>query len=288
MQVQYTDTTKLLNNIIRIVDKTGINIPFIKIEYKNQLLIDGKPVSKRSANRIVYICPRCEKECTIRLTTLGSKIRRGYQGCKYCFTNHVNIQIPDIQEAISDEYFKKELTKDDFEYIKPHILSVQNHKFTDLTYLEYIPIVQYGNICKSMLYDTKRDVYEDLTNITLICEKCNGQFKIKQLNEYKNNRHIYCKECKRIKSVKVGVIHGVYFKTRFESKFIEMVKQQNIQIENKDGKLYLPQLDRQVVIVHKKFKKKKIPNAIYSDELKQQVDIIKKQIDKEAYLLINK
>lgn len=279
MQIEFNNVKKLLDNVVHIKNKNGDIIPYKTITFENILLIDGQKISKRCTYRIVYKCIRCEKMCILRLATFANKIRRGYKGCKYCYTEHVNICIPNLSEIVSTEYFKKELTCSEFERIKLNIHSIQN-KFTSLDNFTFIPIVQYGNIFKPMLYDTERNVYEEIINIIFTCEKCKGLFSCKFLNQIKNNFTILCNECKRIKSLKFGVSHGIIYKTRLEMKFIECAVKNNIELENRDGKLYIKKLDKFVNILHKKFKKKQVPDTIYSDEFKQQIDIIKKQIIK--------
>lgn len=278
MQIEFNNVKQLLDNVTCIKNKNGDIIPYNTITFNNILLIDGKKISKRCTHRIVYTCIRCEKTCILRLATFANKIRRGYKGCKYCYTEHVNICIPDLSEIVSSEYFKKELTDSEFERIRSSIHSIQN-KFTNLNNFIYIPIVQYGNVFKPMLYDKERNVYEEIVNIVLTCEKCQGMFSCKYLNQIKNNFTILCNECKKIKSLKFGIIHNIVYKTRLEMKFIDYAIRNGIELETKDGQLYIKKLDKIVNISHKKFKKKQVPNTIYSDEFKQQVDIIKKQIN---------
>lgn len=278
MQIEFNNVKQLLDNVTCIKNKNGDIIPYNTITFDNILLIDGQKISKRCTYRIVYICTRCEKTCILRLATFANKIRRGYKGCKYCYTEHVNICIPDLSEIVSSEYFKKELTDSEFERIRSIIHSIQN-KFTNLTNFIYTPIVQYGSVFKPMLYDKERNVYEEIVNIVLTCEKCQGMFSCKYLNQIKNNFTILCNECKKIKSLKFGVLHNIVYKTRLEMKFIDYAIRNGIELETKDGQLYIKKLDKIVNISHKKFKKKQVPNTIYSDEFKQQVDIIKKQIN---------
>lgn len=278
MQIEFDNVKQLLDNVTCIKNKNGDIIPYNTITFKNILLIDGQKISKRCTHRIVYMCTRCEKTCILRLATFANKIRRGYKGCKYCYTEYINICIPKLSDIVTSEYFKKELTDLEFERIKLSIHSIQN-KFPSLENFTYIPIVQYGSVFKPMLYDKERNVYEEIVNIILICEKCKGKFPCKLLNQIKNNFIILCNECKRIKSLKFGVLHDIVYKTRLEMKFIDYAIKNSVKLETRDGKLYIKELDKIVNISHKKFKKKQVPNTIYSDEFKQQVDIIKKQIN---------
>jgi hypothetical protein len=279
MQIEFNNVKEILDKVVCIKNKNGDTIPYNMITFKHVLLIDGQKISKRCTNRIVYVCIRCEKMCILRLATFANKIRRGYKGCKYCYTEHINICIPNLSEIVSSEYFKKELTESEFNRISSSIHSIQN-KFTNLNTFNYIPIVQYGSIFKPMLYDKERNVYEDLVDIVLTCDKCQGIFSCKFLNQIKNNLTILCNECKRIKSLKFGVLHNIIYKTTLEMKFIDYAIKNGIELENKNGQLYITKLDKCVNISHKKFKKKQVPNTIYSDEFKQQIDIIKKQIIK--------
>ncbi len=266
-----TDTDIILKNIICIKDKQDGDVNYSKITFKHTFYLDDEKISKRCTYRVVYTCPRCDKKCTIRLATLGNKLRRGYKGCKYCFHDErINNNIADVTEIVKSEYFKKELTMLEFERIKHCIKLIQN-KYPIDHYI-YKPIIQYGNEFKSMLYDPEQNVYEEIVDLTMICEKCQGQFAVKYLHLIKNVHHIFCNECKRIKSLKFGTMDNVVYKTKLEMKFIQLCVKVGIQIVNgSDGNLYIPKLNKTVYIVHKKFKKMNIPNAIYSDEMTKQL-----------------
>lgn len=272
------DIDKVLNNIIDITTKDGQIVPYKLITFNHDIFIDGQKLSKRSANRVRYVCPNCEKECIIRMATLSSKLKRGYKGCKYCYhySEEQNIN-SDVIEMLSQEYFKKELTFEEFERVKKCIVSFQN-KFT-LENFTYIPMFQRGNEFKSMLYDNIRKVYEDIVSINCKCEQCNNVFKIQFLHELKNKYKILCNECKRIKTFKFGVTSGIVYKNKFEKKFIEMCIQNGIKIENINGKLYVTDVNKFFSVQHKKFKSKRLKGVLYSDELIEQVNIIKKQIN---------
>lgn len=269
------DTEKVLNNIINIITKDDKLVPYQHITFDHDIFIDGQKLSKRCSHRARYKCPNCEKECIIRLATLGNKLKKGYRGCKYCFHHpEEHITNSDMIDTISQEYFKKELTFEEFERVKLHIISFQN-KFTLENFI-YIPMVQRGNEFKPMLYDNTRKVYEEIVNTNCKCEQCHDVFKIQFLHELKNQFKILCNGCKRIKSFKFGVIHGLIYKNKFEKKFIEMCFQNGIKIENKDGKLYIPDLDKFYSVQHKKFKTNRLEGVLYSDELVEQINIIKK------------
>lgn len=69
------DIDKVLNNIIDITTKDGQIVPYKLITFNHDIFIDGQKLSKRSANRVRYVCPNCEKECIIRMATLSSKLK---------------------------------------------------------------------------------------------------------------------------------------------------------------------------------------------------------------------
>jgi len=273
------ETSAVLNNIINITTKDGQTVPYNLITFNHDIFIDGQKLSKRSSNKVRYKCPNCEKECIIRLATLSNKLKRGYKGCKYCYHNseEQNNINSDVIEMLSQEYFKKELTFEEFERVKKCIVSFQN-KFT-LENFTYIPMFQRGNVFKSVLYDEIRKVYEEIVNINCKCEQCDNIFKIQSLHELKNKYKILCNECKRIKTFKFGVTNGIIYKNKFEKKFIEMCIQNGIKIENIDGNLYIPSIGEFFSVQHKKFKSKRLKGVLYSDELIEQVNIIKKQIN---------
>jgi hypothetical protein len=92
-----------------------------------------------------------------------------------------------------------------------------------------------------------------------------------------------CNNCKRIKTLQFGVYKNVIYKTKFEYKFIKLCLDNDIIIIIREEKLYIPSINKCVQILHKKFKKKcrvKDDNVliIYSDEMKEQFNIIKKSI----------
>lgn len=277
MMFHIFDVESVLKNIICIKNNNQI-IPFQYITFQHNIFIDGQKLSKRSSIKVEYNCPNCNNTCITRLTTLSDKLKRGYKGCKYCF-HHQEIQEvqPKAIEMISNEYFKKQLTLEEFERIKKHITSFQN-KFT-LDDFTYIPIMRKGNDYNCFLYDNTRRVYEEVVNLECKCEQCSGIFKVKYLHHLKNQHKIICNLCKRIKTFKFGINHGVFYKNKFEKKFIDMCIVNGIKIENKDGNLYIPDLDKKVVVQHKKFKSMECKDVLYSDELVEQLNIIKKQIN---------
>lgn len=282
MLVKFFDIDCILKNVTEIKSKTNQNISYNTLSFNHNMYIDGKKISKRCSHRVVYKCPNCNNICVIRLSTLSDKLKRGYQGCKYCYHDETKQDnIPNMISYVDKEYFKKELTIDEFERIKDKIVSIQ-HKFT-VDDLEYIPIKQVGKTITSLFYDTKREVYEECTHIDCRCEQCLTTFTIQNLNELKNQYKILCNNCKRIKTLQFGVYKNVIYKTKFEYKFIKLCLDNDIIIVNHEEKLYIPSINKCVQILHKKFKKKcrvKDDNVliIYSDEMKEQFNIIKKSI----------
>lgn len=282
MLIKFYDIDCILKNVIEIKSKTNQIISYNTLSFNHNMYIDGNKISKRCSHRVVYKCPNCSNTCVIRLSTLADKLKRGYQGCKYCYhdTFHQD-NIPNMRLYVDKEYFKKELTTDEFERIKDKIVSIQ-HKFT-VDELEYIPIKQVGKTISSLFYDTKRDVYEEGTHIDCRCEQCLTIFTIQHLFELKNQYKILCNDCKRRKTLQFGVYKNVIYKNKFEYKFIKLCLDTfpPITIVNREEKLFIPFINKYVQVLHKKFKKKcgvKDDDifVIYSDEMKEQFNIIKK------------
>lgn len=281
MLIKFFDIDCILKNVIEIKSKTNQIISYNTLSFNHNMYIDGNKISKRCSHRVVYKCPNCNNTCVIRLSTLSDKLKRGYQGCKYCYHDDTKQDnIPNMISYVEQEYFKKELTINEFERIKSNIVSIQN-KFT-IDELEYIPIKQIGKTVTSLFYDTKRGVYEEGTHIECRCEQCLTTFTIQYLHVLKNQYKILCINCKRRKNLQFGVYKNVIYRTKFEYKFIKMCLDNDIVIINHEEKLYIPSINKCIQVLHKKFKKKNVKSddnnvlIVYSDEMKEQFNIIKK------------
>jgi hypothetical protein len=280
LELTFTDVNALVKSVIRVTTHKNEPVPIEEMGVDNllacNLILNGQRVTKRCSYKVTYTCPMCDKVCITRLCTFANKLKRTYKGCKYCFHSE-DKTIPDLTDNFKAEYFKKELTLEEFERIRTSILSFQHGKFeNDPDVFDFAPIVQCGTKFMCMMYDKQRCVHEELIHLTVRCEKCKGTFPVKFLHALKNVWKVYCSECGRIKSLKFGILNGVVYRTKLELKFLQLCEKNKLAVENKDGELYLTDVGRFVFVRHKKFKKMKAPDTIYSDEMPQQIHLLKK------------
>lgn len=229
----------IINCVKYIRKKDGTDVLLDSFSIINgEVCLNGIRVSKKNTHRICYECSNCKKDSIIHLPLFIRKIQKNSLTCKHC-QEFISME-DDCNEEFKFEYYKRQLTIEEFERIRHLIISFQNNKFTDLSIFEYKPIVKIGNQKKYIpqFYDTKRNVYEEIRNITFKCEKCQNQFISQELSLQKNKYKIWCKNCTRPK--KDLIIHSmkncndtiVYYRNAHELKFLVSFKNKGISVVN--------------------------------------------------------
>ena len=139
-----------------------------------------------------------------------------------------------------ENYFLKHLTVEEFDILRPKIISFQRDKFQDLTKFIYYPCIRVYNqtMYNPKLYDTERDVIETINYVKYKCEKCSNVFVNRDLYIQKNKIKIYCQDCTLCnRSFKIRSVQNIYgekmtYQSKLELKFIHWCAKHNIRILN--------------------------------------------------------
>jgi len=146
----------------------------------------------------------------------------------------------EMDDDFKDNYFRKHLTIDEFNFIKPKIVSFQRNKFTNLDSFTYYPCVKINNQTKfnPYMYDKIRDVLEKIIYITIKCDNCEELFCNRDLYIQKNRTKMLCQSCNftnnifKIRCIKNCNEDIVKYQSKFEKKLILYCNNNNIIINN--------------------------------------------------------
>lgn len=260
---------ELSNSITRVFDANNIEILFTKCEIKPYiskyssshletptLFLDDKPIYNRKKVRVEYKC-QCGSINNILLCKFLLKNRLR---CKHCSEDEEKIKwhklyfekkrngdvrgwkirkkrVYDFEsetETFKENYFKSNLTIEEFESIKKYIYSIQNIVIYDKK-LEFI-VAYPGVNCKKYRQMVKiNDVIYPFKDIKLQCALCGKIFHITRMIKERVKSHNFdCKKCylnnKTFKVVKLN--NNLSFQGNEEFNFIKRCNENQIEIVN--------------------------------------------------------
>ena len=265
----------LMNSITRVFEKhTGkeydsklLTAKKTSKQYSNTtipvytLLFNNVTLKNKNHIAVEYRCITCQTPTTVALGNFKRKLNKDLKKCIHCQfgeqENHLSNQacistiekIKNAQLEFENEdddfkhmYFRKHLTKDDFERIKKTIVSIQNGIISqqDFTKLEYYPITRVYNQTKYLpcMYDAEKDTFVKLNFITYKCELCESKFINKDLFIQKNKFKILCEDCNfcndtiTVKTTKNAFDESLTYKSKCELKFINYCNKNRIRVIN--------------------------------------------------------
>lgn len=146
----------------------------------------------------------------------------------------------EMDDDFKDNYFRKHLTLEEFNYIKPKIVSFQGTKFTNLDLFTYYPCIKINNQTQfnPYMYDKVRDVLEKIIYITIKCDNCQELFCNRDLYIQKNRTKVLCQSCNftnntfKIRCIKNCNEDMIKYQSKFEKKLIIFCNNNNIIITN--------------------------------------------------------
>lgn len=240
--------------------------------------INEKIISRNNKYIVSYDCLFCKKEIIISLNGLVKKVNNNIIQCRVCKESNIakrekqslfmvksnpkriekksqpdipietckdvivksNAEFDKCDKVFTEEYYKRNLTLQEFELIKSKIISVQNDKFKNLESFIYYPHIKCNNQTKFIpkLYDVHRDIFEDLIYVRFECEKCNNTFINKDIRIQKKRHKIYCRECifcndtfkiRHSKNINDEIIK---YQSRLELRFISFCNENKILVRN--------------------------------------------------------
>ena len=125
-----------------------LDMECVKVQQPNfRLLYKNKAITKNNDYICLYMCKLCNRENIIALNTFVKKVKKGIRGCSTCKvvgkdngTLLEKLIRDELEYDMMDEeykrmYFRKYLTKDEYQRISSTIISFQHDKFVYLSAL---------------------------------------------------------------------------------------------------------------------------------------------------------
>lgn len=238
---------------------------------------DGVVITKNNHYECSYDCLVCGRTQIVALNNILRKINRGIVRCKSCkelvdekrenqshfMKNKANrygkktaIQIhtptmlekldkdkamfEDMDSDFKDTYFRRFLTDDEFEHLRPKIIDFQNGKYTISEDMIYYPCVSIHNQARfnPYIYDRSRDTIEKIHSIKFKCENCEEEHVSKDLITYKNKIKILCRNCSLTNNIfKIRKCNNVCndkitYQSKYELKFIRFMHDNKVVLQN--------------------------------------------------------
>lgn len=146
----------------------------------------------------------------------------------------------DMDDDWKDTYFKRHMNREEFDYIKPKIKSIQKGKISNLSDLQYYSVVSISNQSRfcPYLYDAKNDCIEKIKDIEFVCDSCNDTFMSTDLITHKNKIKCLCRDCNltnnifKIRKYRNVSDEPILYQSKFELKFIRFCNENKIRLEN--------------------------------------------------------
>lgn len=245
-----------------------------------RLIIDGVVINRKCSYIVIYKCILCNMPCKTNINNLNRKINNNITFCRICkeesnikqnkqseMMKNNNPNCHSYQEKIvntkkklkyddlilnsndefakmdtifKESYFKKHLTNDEYNKIKPYIISFQSEKLLDIDNYVYLPHIKCNNYAKfiPMIYHKTTHKIEKLNYIKFKCMNCDKPFTNKNMYIQKGKIKIYCKECNFCNNIfKLRTYINVNgnelkYQSTLELKFIKFCNQHNILVIN--------------------------------------------------------
>ena len=284
---------RMLSNILEIKTRNDELVPIQSIYIDNpltfNLMLNDSKVTPRCTHRVKYKCIKCETPNLIPLSLFIKKMRNGVECCKYC-KDVVEPIDSNVLEQIQCEFFKKNLTIEEYIHLENSIQSFQGGKFKLPGEFTFIPVCKKNGKFTSQMYDASRNVYEDFVDLKLVCNGCNKIFGCQNSTNLKNVLKIKCKNCNTSRALKFGVVknhieNDVVYKLNYELDFIVACNKACIVVENYGDQFYLPQFDKKIGIKHKTQKRFRNVDTsttiVYSDDIVHQVNKLVKILNQK-------
>lgn len=243
---------------------------------KNEIwhvFINGEKIKKTSDILIHYKCLTCDKPNSCASTQFLRKIRKGKTKCPQCQIIDLNdrdrtlqkpkmpsqsVNIENTKKSYQDlyeisklefetypdqyrnSYLLSHLSIDDYNRIKPNIISFCNGKYVDINNYEYWSIYKVNNQMKFsyVFHDKINDIIFKAHQPIIKCDNCEKPWRCKSLETFKNCYKILCHDCKlcnrifKLRPMKNINNEIIMYQSKLELKFIEWCANSNIIVKN--------------------------------------------------------
>lgn len=264
---------KKTNDIIPIIKK---ELKFECSKYSSiktdiwHVFINDSKLMKTSEYTISYKCLSCEKINSVGTTQFLRKIRQCKAQCYQCNIIKLNSlphsfnenkkELESIKKSKSlKEYYEKSkiefesypdkyknsyqlshLDMDDYNRLKPKIMSLGNGKYNNMDNYEFWPIYKVGNQMKfsSIMYDKIDDIIFKAHQPIIKCDNCEKQWRCKSLESLKKHHKLFCPDCKvcnetfKLRPAKNINNKIIMYQSKLELKFINWCNSNNIIVNN--------------------------------------------------------
>ena len=266
------------NDDTESIHQNRVKIEKITHKYSNtkvpvyRFFIDDIVIKKNNKYKVEYLCIVCERRNDVSLNNITRKMNKGITFCASCRNldetkrrnqkqtwedkrngiERTKKEVPPIQDKLiydkksfedmdddfKEMYFKRHLDIDEFEYIRPKIVSVGNGIL--IKEYEYIPYVSISNQTRfnPYLYNKNDDTILKIHNIQVKCDNCSCVFVKKDITSLKNRIKALCSDCNLTNNTfKLRKYHNlknesIMYQSKFELKFIRFCNENKIIIEN--------------------------------------------------------
>lgn len=244
-----------------------------------RIIMNGKSVLKINPYRVSYKCVTCDKESQINMELFVRRLNNKIFKCNKCKeqdetkkTNHsqtlqliklgeiktkksISLLKPEstilqkiveseqqfqmMDDVFKDAYFKKHLTFEEFELLRPKIVSFGNYKFS-IENFRYIPAFNCSNgtLYAPRVFDSNTDLLEKIDYIEYKCDSCQNNFINRDLYIQKGRFNVFCRECLFVRDIfklritKNCIDDNILYQSLLELKFIKACNELNIPIYN--------------------------------------------------------
>ena len=256
--------TEFEENIITRNNHYNITYKCIKCDSIHKVALNN---ILRKINNNIANCKICKEYEELKRNNQSIKLKTHYYNIKNNINQNINqnirqhdkIEIKLLDKLKDDKekfdnydtefkenYFRRNMDNEEFEYIRKKIITIQNNKFLMTDDFIYYPCVSISNQTRfcPYLYSKSNNNIEKLVNLEFKCENCSSVFISKDLHSHKNKIKALCKDCNltnnifKIRSFKNLANETICYQSKFELKFIRYCNENKILLINGPKILY--------------------------------------------------
>ena len=143
-------------------------------------------------------------------------------------------------DTYKNSYLLSHLSENDYNRIKPNIISFCNGKQNEIENYEYWPIYKVHNQMKFsyVIYDKVTNAIFKANQPIIKCDNCEKTWRCKSLEGFKNCYKILCPDCKlcnrtfKIRPIKNINNQIITYQSKLELKFVEWCASNNLVVTN--------------------------------------------------------
>lgn len=224
-----------------------------------RITCNGKVLTKSSKFNVSYACESCQRHNMVTLCLFYKRLAKNRTTCDTCEEQRALQMMPNkkaeeiiqvsqemyknMDDDFKDAYEANYLMNEDFERIKPNIVSFQHEKFPCNDDIMYVPILIVNSSAKFYpgLYHKPTDTIQKCMYIVFKCQECDDQFTSKTIEVHKNHHRILCKHCsdcsKLLHTLKTYTVKNIQneqitYKSKYDLKLITFCEENKLLVRN--------------------------------------------------------